>query len=38
MTPTDWDRINKDTQRAIEHMKKLIEIAEVGKRPKDKKQ
>lgn len=37
MTPTDWDRINKDTQRAIEHMKKLILIAEAGKKPKDKK-
>lgn len=32
MTQEDWNRINKDTQNAIEHMKKLIEIAEVGKK------
>ena len=37
MTEEDWKRINKDTERAIEHMKRLIEIAEAGKKPKDKK-
>lgn len=38
MTQEDWARIHKDTESAIEHMKKLIEIAEVGKKQKDKKQ
>lgn len=32
MTSSDWERINQDTQRAIEHMKWLIEIAEAGKK------
>lgn len=38
MTPDDWARIHEDTKSAIEHMKKLIEIAEAGKKTKDKKQ
>lgn len=32
MTDVDWERINQDTQRAIEDMKRLIAIAEVGKK------
>lgn len=32
MTSSDWERINQDTQRAIEHMKRLIEIVEAGKK------
>lgn len=31
MTP-DWERIRRDTERAIEHMSRLIEIAEAGKK------
>lgn len=34
MTVSDWERINQDTQRAIEHMRRLIEIAETGKKKK----
>lgn len=32
MTDADWERINQDTQRAIEDMKRRIAIAEVGKK------
>lgn len=32
MTPSDWERIWNDTKRAIEHMSRLIEIAEAGKK------
>lgn len=32
MTDADWERVNKDTQRAIEDMKRRIAIAEVGKK------
>lgn len=32
MTSSDWERIWNDTKRAIEHMKRLIEIAEAGKK------
>jgi hypothetical protein len=32
MTEQDWQRIRRDTERAIEHMAKLIAIAEVGKK------
>lgn len=32
MTASDWERVNQDTQRAIEHMRRLIEIAEAGKK------
>lgn len=31
MTP-DWERIQRDTENAIEHMRRLIEIAEAGKK------
>jgi hypothetical protein len=37
MTEQDWQRVHRDTERAIEHMRRLIAIAEAGKRPKDKK-
>lgn len=32
MTDADWERVNQDTQRAIEDMKRRIAIAEVGKK------
>lgn len=32
MTDKDWKRINKDTQRAIEDMKRRIALAEIGKK------
>lgn len=32
MTDADWERINKDTQRAIEDMARRIAIAEAGKK------
>ncbi len=32
MTEQDWQRIRQDTERAIEHMKRIIEIAEIGKK------
>lgn len=33
----DWQKFHEATERVIEHMKKLIAVAEIGKRPKDKK-
>lgn len=32
VTASDWERIRLDTERAIEHMRRLIEIAEAGKK------
>lgn len=32
MTASDWERIRRDTERAIERMRRLIEISEVGKK------
>lgn len=36
MTDADWERVNQDTQRAIEDMKRRIAIAEVGKKKEHK--
>ena len=32
MTPSDWERIRQDTERAIEYMKVVIAWAEIGKK------
>lgn len=32
MTNSDWERIHRDTERAIEAMRKAIALAEVGKK------
>ena len=32
MTPSDWERIHRDTERAIEYMKVVIAWAEIGKK------
>jgi len=35
MTPSDWERVRQDTERAIKYMKVVIAWAEIGKkRPK----
>lgn len=32
MTSADWERIHRDTERAIEAMRKAIALAEIGKK------
>lgn len=32
MSDDDWKRIHQDTENAIEHMKRVIEWAEIGKK------